>query len=339
MNLFITHMDYLEFYPTDLDFIRKMGYDAPERRMTLLQIKSFDDILQDDLLMWPEYDEAEPFVFAKVLHENSAFAKDFINLAASYEKLAKRGNLLAKTRLACMYRFCYDSDLREKGLAYARESAEAGHCQAQYIYGLIKSDPTWLQKASDAGFKAATDTLGFWYYNGMNGLYKSRTKALELWRKANGYASAFHLLSDSLEEANTIDVESLVSHKVFSGRRYYRGFNVLIGVLYENRKNYSEAFRWYKRAVESGYYMCCKGIAKLCDEGHLDESGSFWRDKYEEYHMAYVKYTVLTDEKYCETSEVKSEVKSEEKSEKTGHDWSTVLILLIGAAAIAMMLF
>ena len=348
-------MGTITFTPGDMAFIRKRGYDSIGFRDDLTAIYRLDQVFENDLHMSIEYDEAPLYYLAKMLEENPRYAATFVDVAAGYEKIADKGNLLAKSRLACMYRCCCDETLSKKGLEYAKEAAEAGLCQAQLLYGMMKGDSSWLRKAVDQGYPFAMHELGCWYYDGENGLPKNKERAKELWHKANLSSSAYRILWDRFLNNSVPLKEALSTVQVFMNRAdYHRGFDALAGVLYETDKNYYEAYRCYKKAVDCGMNNC-DNILKLYDKGFSGiEPRSYWQEKYEEMRKDFRRYGYLeichheneagsSSEKSSATSQTTSSGSSyymaSEKNKENKSTWIIILVLIAAVVAAVKYIF
>ena len=344
------------FNPGDMAFIQKMCYDGLSYRNDMSAIYRLDQVFENDLHMSLELDEAPFYYIAKMLDTNPRYAATFVDVAAGYEKIAANGNLLAKCRLACMYRFCTFESLRKKALEYAKEAAEAGMNQARLLYGIMTSDPYWVRKAADDGYPFAQHELGLWYYDGENGVRKDREMARMLWRKANISAAACQILRDRFLHNDLPLKEALSTVKVFMNRAdYNRWFDVLAGILHEADKNYYEAYRCYKKAVDCGMNYCDE-ILELYDKGFSGiEPRSYWQEKHEELKQALgyghlmfhdcKKEKTASSEKSSTTSQTTSSgstysimsyyMASEEEKKKKKKQRTWIIILVLIAAVVA----
>lgn len=283
------------FNPGDMDFIRKYGYDGINHRDDLTTIYNLDQTLVNDLHISHELDEVPPYYIAKMLEDNPRYAMDFVEVAAGYEKLALKGNVLAKGRLAGMYRCTNSIELLKKGLKYAEEAAKEGHMPSQMIYALYTKDPYWLQKAADAGYPYAQCELGCWYDSGENGLSKNVDKAKTLWERSNLSKGGF-MRCMSLSGKKTVDEMLALVLGMIKGPDHYKEFYFMIGQLYEQKKDYQEAYRWYKKADDCGIY-CGGRITGLYDKGFYGQEGrAYWEARNEELSRAIIKHDAYTKE-------------------------------------------
>ena len=341
----------ISFNPGDMDFICKRGYDSVSQRDDLTKIYNLDQILFNELHMSPELEEADPYYLAMLLDDNPRYAATFVDVAAGYEKLAEKGNLLAKARLGCMYRCCNYYDLRMKGMKYSEEAARSGHMQSQMVYALYTNDPNWLKKAADAGYPYAQCELGCWYYDGLNGLPKDTAKGRALWEKSNLSKGAYRRIT-CVEycRSTTMDEAYLLMLSMVKTPDYYKDFNMVLGVVCEARNNMQEAYQWYKKAIDCGVY-CCNRIIDLYDKGFCgQEPRAYWAARYERLqravarHSAYVRLTLeavsgagkdtsATQSVNASPVDVCSSVTSyyktsEKKDQKGKSSWLGILVLI-----------
>ena len=292
------------FYPEDRLFIEKMGYDRPEHNQDLKEIYNLDIIVRTELHMSIE-EEAKPYFLANFLYENPRYAERYIQVAVSYEDLARSGQMLAKARLAYLYRFCNSLTLQNKALKYAYEAANAGHIPSQYLYGLMMSDYTWVKKAADSGYHIALCLLGKWYYNGDNGLKKDVSEAKRLWLKSQSSWGAYEIIIDRLSRQD-ITYDQLASYLqtyVFETEWYHYEFTFLCALYYSLTDEYREAYRWCKLATERGL-DCYSMIERLYDKGFVgDQPRSYWENKHAELQGAMLTYQEFTD--YAKTEHLR----------------------------------
>lgn len=275
-------MEIHKLSPSDYDFAIRKSYNL--RMNELTRLCEFDSILYDELHMGPEYEEVTNVMLHKMLDDNPMYAKAYIDLAVGYEDLAKKGILLAKSRLAWMYRFTYDVNLQDKGRKYAKEAAEAGLLQAQFVYARLVPDDSearyWMQKAADAGYPFAICELGCWYKDGVAGLEKDKSRALQLWEKASTTKSA-EMQAVALWGDHRLSNDGFRDFlQGIAGNDYaYHMIPFDIGFVYYGQKNYRKAYEWLKKAVDLGDINACEYINTMYSEKGFvgNETKAYWQ--------------------------------------------------------------
>lgn len=337
-------MGSISFNSADMASIRKMGYDSLEHRDDLVTIYNMDRIVETKLHMSPEIEEVHPFRLAQMLDENPRFAKTFIEVAVEYERLAAKGNLLAKGRLAGIYRCSNDHSLQDKARKFAKEAAEAGLPQAQLLYGIFTSNASWLKKAVANDYPYAMFQLGYCYYNGSFGLPKDIQRAHDLWRKANLSHAAFFLLYTQ-QDYVTDETISKLKNFVHEDRDHL--VSHLMANLYRVRGDYQNAYLWYKDAIDRGADSF-DDILSLYSKGLMcSEPYSYWVKKREERDLAVAEY--YSGDLYAKETEPEpshtysyynstSSNSSDSSAKTTDFSWILILIAVALAAIIVFKL-
>lgn len=286
----------LTFFQEDKAFILAMGYDKLEYGV-LSEFYRLNNIIEKELHISPQYEEAPAYYIGKMLEENPRYAATYIDVAVGYEKFAQQGNLYAKGRLACMYYCSFDVKLRERAELYAKEAAEAGYVPSMYLYGIITSDRYWLDEAFRLGYIYAKHKLGEWYYEGLNGITKNVSRAKEIWRKLGvQHAKCDYINHMVLYENESVDTYMSFLHKdldASEGFVYYDLYKTL-GALYFAKDYKSVAYDFFKKAFGCGSYVT-RYIIYLYDLGFKGmESREYWEEKDKELMGAIKKHRLIS---------------------------------------------
>ena len=147
---------------------------------------------------------------------------------------------------------------------------------------------------------------------------------------------------------------------LIKGPYHYKKFYFMIGQLYEQKKDYQEAYRWYKKADDCGIY-CGGRITGLYDKGFYGQEGrAYWEARNEELSRAIIWHDEFTKEalgtgKASATSSA-SNAAAPTSSSSTGTTsimdyytakpassgktiWIVVLILAVAAVVVKMLFF
>lgn len=143
------------------------------------------------------------------------------------------------------------------------KAAQTGHTQSQYDIGyryyngygsIVKKDykkaVEWFQKAAEKEHDGALYYLGWMYYNGY-GLPRDKEKAFNLYLTAaeKGHENAIFRLRHLYDDMGQKEKEF---EWLKRGAEFGHGYFMrLLGMHYEELKNYKEAEKWYKLCVEN----------------------------------------------------------------------------------------
>ena len=166
-----------------------------------------------------------------------------------YLSLANQGNLDAQYYFG---RFLEKCERYSEALRWFLQSANKGYISAQYHLGSIfrfghcgckknyQESFEWYLKAAEQGSQKACRDVGHFYMVG-SGVRKSDTKAIEWYKKANAYG--------------------------------------MVGYLYANKNDFSEALKWYTKAAETGNWPEQSSLATFLYNYELYEEALKWEIK------------------------------------------------------------
>ncbi len=156
-----------------------------------------------------------------------------------FEKAIAKGDVLSMHGIADVYIQLEDS---KKAFSWYKKAAEKGdvECQSQiaymYTYGQgveLNHDEAryWMKRAAEGGYSQAQFNLGLFYSRGSIGLEKDEEKAFTWFMEAAQQGHA--------EAQNNV------------------------GVYYFNRKQFDEAYKWWKIASDKGNKDATKNLKRL----------------------------------------------------------------------------
>ena len=176
-----------------------------------------------------------------------------------YLALANQGNLDAQYYFG---RFLEKHERYSEALRWFLQSANKGYISAQYHLGSIfrfgrcgckknyQESFEWYLKAAEQGSQKACRDVGRFYMVG-SGVRKSNTKAIEWYKKANAYG--------------------------------------MVGYLYDNKNDFSEALKWYTKAAETGNWPEQSSLATFLYNHELYEEALKWEIKASEGNLDYCR--------------------------------------------------